>query len=91
MAYLDVVKSTKESSDVQLTTAQTRNVIETFFTVLAAAVAEGSVRVPNFGTFKTKTKAARPARTGRNPSTGEPLEIAASEAKDYIAFKQSKA
>jgi nucleoid DNA-binding protein len=91
MAYLDVVKSTKESSDVQLTTAQTRNVIETFFTVLSAAVAEGSVRVPYFGTFKTKTKAARSARMGRNPSTGEPMEIAAQPAKEVISFKQSKA
>lgn len=90
MAYLDVVKTTKEQIDTKLTTVQLRNVIETFFSELSNAVAEGSVRIPTFGTFKTKIRAARAARTGRNPSSGEPLEIAAQPAKDYIAFKQAQ-
>lgn len=90
-SYLDVVKATKEVSGTTLTQGQTRIVIEAFFDELAKAVATGSVRVPNFGTFKTKVRAARPARTGRNPSTGEALEIAAQPAKNYIAFKQGKA
>jgi len=42
-----------------------------------------STIVPNFGTFKVKE---RLARKGRNPSTGEPMNIPASKA---VTFKQS--
>jgi DNA-binding protein HU-beta len=39
------------------------------------------VSLPGFGTFEVRNRAAR---TGRNPRTGEPVEIAASR---YPAFK----
>ena len=42
------------------------------------------VTIPGFGTFSTKH---RPARTGRNPSTGEQIQIAA---KNYVQFKPGK-
>lgn len=42
------------------------------------------VRINNFGTFKLKT---RPARKGRNPKTGETIDI---EEKQVITFKPSK-
>ena len=42
------------------------------------------VSLPGFGTFATR---ARPARTGRNPRTGESVEIAAST---VLAFKPGK-
>lgn len=42
------------------------------------------VTVPNFGTFQVSE---RPARTGRNPATGEPITIAASRS---VRFKVSK-
>lgn len=45
----------------------------------------GSVTLPNFGTFSLKH---RGARTGRNPKTGEPIEITACE---LPAFKPGKA
>jgi nucleoid DNA-binding protein len=41
----------------------------------------GNVSVRGFGTFKTKTRAAR---TGRNPQTGAALQI---PAKDVLTFK----
>ena len=41
------------------------------------------VRIRDFGTFKQKN---RPARTGRNPKTGEPLQIASSKS---LSFKAS--
>lgn len=43
-----------------------------------------TVQLQGFGTFSLKTRAAR---TGRNPHTGEALEIAESSA---MAFKPSK-
>lgn len=44
-----------------------------------------AVAINGFGTFETKR---REARTGRNPRTGEPVEIAASTS---VAFKPTKA
>lgn len=44
-----------------------------------------AVAINGFGTFETKR---RDARTGRNPRTGEPVEIAASTS---VAFKPTKA
>lgn len=46
-----------------------------------ALVAGDKVSLPGFGIFETRERAAR---TGRNPQTGEALEIAASTA---AAFK----
>lgn len=47
--------------------------------------AEGSLTIPGLGKFQVKERAAR---TGKNPSTGEKVEIAASR---YPAFKAGKA
>ena len=44
---------------------------------------DDAVTITGFGTFAKKD---RPARTGRNPSTGEPLEIKASKT---VSFKAS--
>ena len=43
------------------------------------------IQITGFGTFEVRS---RPARTGRNPRTGEPVAIAASKA---AAFKPGKA
>ena len=45
---------------------------------------EGGVRIPNFGTFSVRERAAR---TGRNPQTGEEIHIAASKS---VGFKVAK-
>lgn len=45
------------------------------------------VIIPGFGTFEAKQ---RNARTGRNPSTGEPIEIAAKKAPTFSAGKTLK-
>lgn len=53
---------------------------------ITAALVEGDkVTLVGFGSFETKT---REARTGRNPRTGENIEIAASRTP---AFKAGKA
>ena len=44
---------------------------------------DNAVTITGFGTFAKKD---RPARTGRNPSTGEPLDIKASKT---VSFKAS--
>lgn len=55
------------------------------FEILSQALASGDkVTVPNFGTFQVSE---RPARTGRNPATGEPITISASKS---VRFKVSK-
>ena len=50
-----------------------------------ALLAGQPVTLHGFGTFELKK---RDARTGRNPRTGEPVEIAASKA---VTFKPAKA
>ena len=55
------------------------------FELTGEALAGGDkVTVPNFGTFQV---AARPARQGRNPATGQKITIAASKT---VRFKPSK-
>ena len=53
---------------------------------IAAALAQGDkVQIAGLGSFEVKT---REARTGRNPQTGETIQIAASK---LPAFKAAKA
>ena len=55
--------------------------------VLDALLAGEAVRVSGLGVFNV---AARPAREGRNPRTGESIEIAASRAVRFHAGKAVK-
>ena len=93
MSYLNVLKEVKQTvanEGIALSNDQLRLVADTIFNTIASHAQETSIRVPAFGTFKTKIKAARPEREGRNPSTGEALTIAAQPERPYLAFKQSK-
>ena len=54
-------------------------------TITAALVAGDKVQIVGFGTFETKQ---REARTGRNPRSGETIEIPAAS---LPAFKAGKA
>ena len=66
--------------------AVAKDAVDTVFEAVSEALANGEeVRIVGFGTFGARH---RPARTGRNPRTGESLAIAASTAP---AFKPSKA
>ena len=55
--------------------------------ILDALVAGDAVRVSGLGIFNV---AARPAREGRNPQTGEAIQIAASKAVRFHAGKAVK-
>ena len=53
--------------------------------VITAALQEGDkVQLVGFGSFEVKSRAAR---TGRNPSTGETIEIPASKTPTFKAGK----
>ena len=55
---------------------------------VTAALAKGEkVQIAGFGNFEVKN---RPARTGRNPRTGEPVQIAASKAASFKVAKALK-
>ena len=68
-----------------LTKAQAKSAVNAVFDVIRDALANGdTVSVTGFGRFSTKS---RPARTGRNPQTGESVAIAASRAPSFKAGK----
>ena len=59
--------------------------VDAVFESIGEALARGEdVRIVGFGTFGTRS---RPARTGRNPATGESLNIAASTTPTFKAGK----
>lgn len=64
--------------------------LEAVVTTITRTLARGDkVTIPGLGTFETRTRAAR---TGRNPQTGQAIEIAAGTApafKAATALKQA--
>ena len=70
----------------QMQKKQAEGIVDILFQEMVRALEKGEeVRITDFGTFK---QAERAARTGRNPKTGEKIEI---PAKKTITFKISKA
>ena len=55
--------------------------------ITSALKGGGDVRLPGFGNFSVSR---RGARTGRNPLTGKPVEIAAKNAPKFTAGKALK-
>ena len=69
-----------------LSRAAADSVVNAVFTAICDGLAKDeAVAIAGFGTFSIKQ---RPARSGRNPRTGEPITIAASAVP---AFKASNA
>lgn len=67
---------------------QAKTVIEAVFTAMVDSAKKGEeVSIPGFGKFKV---ASRDARTGRNPATGETIQIAASKKFAFTPAKQLK-
>jgi len=58
-----------------------------FDTVVSSTKGGDKVAWPGFGSFSTTE---RPARTGRNPQTGEPVPIKASTAMKFTASSTLK-
>ena len=65
-----------------------KNAVDGVFDVIVEALADGEeVRIAGFGTFGTRS---RPARTGRNPRTGEAVSISASTSPTFKAVRTLK-
>ena len=56
-------------------------------TILDALKADDSVKIAGFGTYKV---AKRKARIGRNPRTGEQIQISASQKVKFLPAKSLK-
>ena len=71
-----------------MTKKDTETVLIAALDAIAAALAKNDkVQVSGFGIFEVKE---REARTGRNPQTGEAMEIAASRTPSFKASKTLK-
>ena len=71
-----------------LSKAAAREAVDGVFAAIGDALANGEqVRIAGFGIFGTR---CRPARTGRNPRTGEAVLIPASTSPTFRAGKTLK-
>ena len=65
-----------------------KGAVDAVFAVIAEALASGEdARISGFGVFGTGT---RPARSGRNPRTGENVMIAASTAPTSVVIPRNR-
>jgi DNA-binding protein HU-beta len=78
----------KVAAEAGITKAQAKSIVDGVFAAITAAAKAGDeVSSPGFGKFKVQNK---PARTGRNPSTGATIQIAASKKVNFTAAKALK-
>lgn len=80
--------SEKLAADHGLAKADARKIVDIILaTVTEAAVKGDEIALGGFGKFKVK---ATPAREGRNPSTGETIQIAAAKKLGFTVAKAVK-
>ncbi|QGP92080.1 DNA-binding protein HU [Neomoorella glycerini] len=83
MNKMDLVASVAEKTD--LTKKEAEKVVSAVLASIEEALAQGDkVQLVGFGTFEIKERAAR---VGRNPRTGEEIEIAATRVPVFKAGK----
>ena len=76
------------AKEANVSEAEAAKVLAAFIGVTEKALKDGDkVQITGFGTFEV---AEREARTGRNPFTGEAMEIKASKAPRFKAGKALK-
>jgi DNA-binding protein HU-beta len=84
MNKTDLIDAVSDSAD--LTKADAARAVDAVIASITSALKKGdSVTVVGFGTFQVRERAAR---SGRNPKTGDTIQIAASK---NPAFKAGKA
>ncbi|MBL4757951.1 MAG: HU family DNA-binding protein [Rhizobiales bacterium] len=82
----DLIASVAEKADISKSAAQ--DAVEATFAVIQDTLSGGDdVRIIGFGNFAVTHRAAS---TGRNPRTGEPLQIPASKIPKFKAGKALK-
>lgn len=79
----DLIKAVSQATGIKKTEAESA-VSAVLSIIREEATAGKTVALPGFGRFTLKERAAR---IGRNPRTGEPVQIAASQT---LAFKPAK-
>ena len=81
---INAVNAAAADKNIELTKKDTRELIDILFETVANTIKEEErFSYPNFGTFTVKH---RKAREGRNPRTGDKIEIPASHS---VGFKPS--
>ena len=83
MTKKELVDTVAEKLNITCNSAENA-VLTTIATITLGLAESGSVKIPNFGTFKVKEHSAH---IGRNPRTGETIQI---RSKKRVVFKPSK-
>ena len=86
MNKAELIDAVAEAADISKSSA-TRALDGALDAISNALKSGDQVTLVGFGTFSVR---ARAARTGRNPRTGEPIQIAASNAPGFKAGKALK-
>ena len=78
----------KLAADHGLTKSNAKALVEGVLKAITEGVAAGAeISLPGFGKFKVKES---PAREGRNPQSGEMIQIAASKKLSFVPAKAVK-
>ena len=78
----------KIAAEEGLSKAQAKAIVDRVFSeITKAATSAAETNIPGFGKFKVKETAAR---QGRNPATGETIQIAASKKLTFTPAKAVK-
>ncbi len=86
MKTADLIEHVANETGVKKDVA--KKMVETLLAGIVDAARKGEeINLPGFGKFKVKDS---PARQGRNPATGETIEIAASRKLTFSPAKQVK-
>ena len=82
MTKIDIVQNVYEK--IGLSKNESVQIVESFFDIIKDALVAGeNVKISGFGNFTVKEKKSR---RGRNPQTGEEMEISA---RKVLVFKSS--
>ncbi len=82
----ELIEAIAESADINK--AEAGRALDATISAITGALKDGDqVALVGFGTFAVKDRAAR---TGRNPQTGAPIEIAAAKIPGFKAGKALK-
>ena len=86
MNKTELIKNVAQSADISQKDASAA--VQSVFDTIATALQSGDkVQLIGFGTFEVRE---RSARTGRNPQTGEEIQIAAGKVPAFKAGKELK-
>lgn len=89
LTFADLVDAVSDDAGlVGLSKTDVKKVIQSTFAEIEAQMAEGrEIKIPGFGKFHAVERAAR---TGRNPATGETIQIPAKKSPKFTPGKPLK-